>query len=71
MPREDGMRHLLIEGRAVYGTYVSCLNIGIEGLVVHIKSKSRAKRQVKVAQELPRATETSAGEAKLGNGVLV
>ncbi|CAN5845895.1 hypothetical protein BH11PSE13_BH11PSE13_17050 [soil metagenome] len=47
------------------------LSIGIEGAVVRIESKAEAKRQVKVAYELPLVIDTSASEAKLENGVLV
>jgi len=46
------------------------LSIGIEGAVVRIESKAEAKRQFKVAYELPLDIDVSASDAKLENGVL-
>ncbi|MDB5829136.1 MAG: heat-shock protein Hsp20 [Variovorax sp.] len=47
------------------------LTIGIEGTVVRIESKAEARRQIKVAYELPLTIDTATSEAKLENGVLV
>ncbi|RIX82777.1 Hsp20/alpha crystallin family protein [Acidovorax cavernicola] len=46
------------------------LTVAIEGAVVRIESKAEAKRQIKVAYELPQAIDVAASEAKLENGVL-
>ena len=46
------------------------LTIGIEGAVVRIESKAEARRQIKVAYELPQDIDVATSEAKLENGVL-
>ncbi len=46
------------------------LNVSIEGAVVRIESKAEAKRQVRVAYELPLEIDAAASQAKLENGVL-
>ena len=47
------------------------LGINIEGAVVRIETRAEAKRQFKVAYELPTEIDADASEAKLENGVLV
>ncbi|MES2247211.1 MAG: Hsp20/alpha crystallin family protein [Pseudomonadota bacterium] len=46
------------------------LSVAIEGAVVRIESKAEAKRQIKLAYELPQAIDLATSEAKLENGVL-
>lgn len=46
------------------------LKIEIEGNVVRIESQAEAKRQVKLAYELPLEIDSAASDAKLENGVL-
>lgn len=46
------------------------LSIGIEGAVVRIESRPEARRQVRVAYELPQDIDVAASSAKLENGVL-
>jgi HSP20 family protein len=47
------------------------LSVSIEGAVVRIESKAEAKRQIKVAYEMPLEIDAAKSEAKLENGVLV
>ena len=46
------------------------LSATIEGAVVRIESKAEAKRQIKLAYELPQAIDLVTSEARLENGVL-
>jgi HSP20 family molecular chaperone IbpA len=46
------------------------LTIGLEGAVVRIESKAEARRQVKLAYELPQDIDAATSEARLENGVL-
>lgn len=46
------------------------LSVAIEGAVVRIESKAEAKRQIKLAYELPQAIDLATSDAKLENGVL-
>lgn len=47
------------------------LTVGIEGAVVRLETRTEAKRQVKVAYELPQDIDAATSAAKLENGVLV
>lgn len=46
------------------------LEITVEGAIVRIATRKEAKRQVKVAYELPQDIDAQASGAKLENGVL-
>ena len=46
------------------------LSVSIEGAVVRVESKAEARRQIKVAYEMPLDIDSAASEARLENGVL-